>query len=614
MKFRDSRWFWWFKVDWKLRSALAILGLALLLFHFAPRGVAQNSSGGKASASMRRVDISAVARDVVLGDLPQVTPQSPAPRPDISEQRIPSSSPQFRALQQQMSEHGGEIPPGFVTMDPPKSILDISSPGNGILPDTVSPPTNAYFPPTTLAASGGCYNYGAYGNAVAATPQYLVQLTANCITIINPATGAAYSGFPKLLGAFWGVGTNFVWQPRAIYDSASNHFILAAIDYTASLLLLATSVTANPLGVWHLYYLADPLGNCIYNPTLGQSLQESGDKLGAIYLGYDSYTCSSGGPYGGGFVTDIIRVIGKSKTYSGTLYNPFYYYNFTDTATGKQFNSIQPVNVVNAHDRPRAEILVATYALEYFASGGYNCYYGSTPPCNGVVLWSLTDQIPSKGRTPTLAGPVVIPTANNYGLGGAAQQPSGSSCGTRVFYTDTGTYSHVDYSSGLLYAAINTFSPSSSGSEVLSWQIAPQLDDGVGKVIGGTIRSETVLAFGGTGSALNPAIIPDSEGNYTMVYTYSDSSTPPTVAYLSNRVTQAPNTLSDSGFMVSLPITPAPYCPTTSGGFAFLYQSAAGASTGVFPNSQWFSGVFSDSTGNWGTVIGKTGYTNPAQP
>ncbi|HEV2489536.1 MAG TPA: hypothetical protein VGT03_06995 [Candidatus Acidoferrales bacterium] len=602
MNFHSSRWLRLIKPNSTLRGALVLAGLALLLFHFVPPTDAQNSSGNKPSATMRQVNISADARDVVLGDLPQVTAKNPAPRPDISNLRLPRNAAQFRALQQQVSQRIGQIPEGFTTMEPPKSPLDLTAQTSGILPDTIFPPSNAYIPPTTVSASGGCYNFDPQGVAIAANPQYLVQMVANCITVIDPATGGVYPGFPKFLNAFWFVSpSDFVLYPRAIYDSASNHFILAADDFSTNTLLLATSVTSNPTGTWHLYYLGDVFGDLMEDLTLGQSLQESGDKLGAIYLGHDGLNSSTFA-----LDTDEIYVIGKTKTYAGHLNFPIFWFNFNDGA-GHEFNLIQPANVVNPHDRPRAEILVNTLDFNF---GGGDCVAG----CNGLVLWSLTDQIPSTGRTPA-AGVAGISTTNTYSLAGAAQQPSGSTCGTNVFFGgDPGIYGQVDYSSGLLYAAINSFNPVNSGSEVISWQIAPQLDDNRGEVIGGTIKSEAVLAFSGTASAFDPAMIPDSEGNYTMVYNYSSSTTPPTTAYLSNRATQTPNTLSDSGFLVNPPITPAPYCPSTSGGFPFFGFNAAGASTGVFPNSQWFSGGFSDATGNWGTVIGKTGYTNPAQP
>ena len=107
----------------------------------------------------------------------------------------------------------------------------------------------------------------------------------------------------------------------------------------------------------------------------------------------------------------------------------------------------------------------------------------------------------------------------------------------------------------------------------------------------------------GGGTSLNAyygTIQPDAERNMTMVFSFSGTSFFPSVAYVSNRVTQAPGSWHDSGIFLC-------------NGAAFYNQGRWGDYTGVAidttsPNNMWFSGMFSRTDGNWGTCIGKNAY------
>ena len=599
-----------FRASIILRTILFLAGVAGLLISSVPQSHAQGTSPN-VSAKQGESMSSLAPYSVVLNDLPQVSATNPVSRRvEIPSPRVPMSPAQYQALKEQTRKRAGSIPGNPVEAPGPRSPLS-SILDDGVTPDTVGTITTYFYP---LALSE--YQCPAIPSdmAIAASPLYLIQVVNGCITIIDPKLGTVYPGYPKSLNAFFG-GSALVGDVRAEFDSANNRFIVSAADFTHGVLLVAVTATSNPTGTWHTYTFAPIVGGCPDFPMLGQSLQESGDGKGAIYLGYDQYGCGSGGTFEWG----VMLILPKTPMYAGKVVNHYHYFYgfYVSGGSGNGYtNSLQPANVVNSHDRPRAEYAVQTYDFNF---GGGLCSTG----CNGVVVWSFSDGVPSSGRSPSFGG-AILSTTNNYYLPGGAEQPNETSCINPITSTpaliDTGDVritGQVAYSSGALYAGINTLNPLSGGSAMLTWQIVPHTTDNyAGNVSSATIANETLFYYNNSaGSNYYPAIIPDSEGNITTVFNASNSNGPigPSVNYMSQRAAQAPGTVPDIGTSLMFGSFSTTYCQLDSTGRNRWGDYTAGAATGDFPNSQWFSAQFSDNSGNWETAIGKTGYTSTTQ-
>jgi len=154
----------------------------------------------------------------------------------------------------------------------------------------------------------------------------------------------------------------------------------------------------------------------------------------------------------------------------------------------------------------------------------------------------------------------------------------------------------------------------------MSYQIHAFLNDnGNGRCTGAFLNACPTLAGAGVdnefsygiggGTTVNAyfgTIQPDTERNLTMVLNFSGDNFFPGVVYTSNRATQAPGSWHDAGIFL---------CQ----GQAFYGQQRWGDFTGTSieassPGRMWFSGMFSQSDGNWGTCIGKNGFVASNQP
>ena len=454
--------------------------------------------------------------------------------------------------------------------------------------------SQAFFPPNTASQQNFCNSFIPSDMAVAASTDFVVQVTNSCIVVLSASGGALLSG-PTALCSFFAVSCDDnVGDPRALYDPNAGVFIVIAEDFTANNLLIAASTSGDPTSTYNLHSV--PMGLACGGggdfPMAGQTLQESGDALGALYVSWNEF-CP-----GGTFTNDVIA-FAKSQVYSTNALTLYGFINIT--LGGVPLDHIQPVNVMNKSDRPRAEFLISTLD---FGFGGGQCING----CNGLVVLGFYNTISGSA---VFSG-ILIPTANTYFLPPNADQP-GCTSGSCLINTGppaiTGT---VNYSSGQLYAAIST-GGNFAGAGTLFWQVHPTLND-AGNVTGATILNEICACgvFRGSGSMYYATVQPDSEGNFTVAYNFSSTVDFPGIAYLTQRVTQATGAFEDFGFFLAA-------------GSAFYQQldmfgrNRWGDYTGTafsqtIPNSYWFSGEYSDPTQIWDTAIGENGYTDPSQP
>jgi hypothetical protein len=361
-------------------------------------------------------------------------------------------------------------------------------------------------------------------------------------------------------------------------------------------------------GGWWLYKNIYPFGTGTFPdfPTLGQDRD-------AIYVGFNRFTTP-----GNTFVHAVMLIFPKSRVFAGQATS--YWYQFGFQAAGQFVDTLQPANVQNIADNPRAEFAVNSYNINF---GGGQCFYG----CRGLVVWAISNPVGfvSGGPSPVFSG-VAIGGTGTYYLALGAHQPSCDYC---IDNGDTRISGSVTYQSGSLYASVTTAvlgtSPENSG--VYIWEIGRlSLTDNGGGCTGAylnkcatinnaEILQEYRLGTGGWsdigGGAYYATALPDPEKNLVLVYNYSSKTYTPGTALLSRRVNFASNTLHDSG-----------YCLMGGCGIANYAVSPPrwGDYTGVAIDNPaqltvnfWVSGMYSAGK-SWNTRIARTSYGNSKEP
>lgn len=438
--------------------------------------------------------------------------------------------------------------------------------------------------------------------ALAVGPAYVVQIVNSSIAVFQKNTGALAAGFPKKLSTFFPGSSGDLGDPRAFYDWQANRFVVLADDFTAGVVRLAASSSANPVGTWFMY----TFGPTVWGPADCRAVAPCADfpMLGfddsTIYLGVNFFSPAA-------FVTDFMLLLPKATIYAGGALPGFNFF-FGFNLGGTQLDTIQPVTLLTESEHPRAGFAVNSLNINF---GGGQCVGG----CNGLVVWAFSNTL---GGAPQASG-VFVPTATTYTLPAFANQPGAPAS----IDTDDPRISGTPvYHAGLFAASLNTNGVAGL-SRVLWFQLAPILDDlPFAHIIGATLVNEECLfctvALGTAGAEYYGTLAPDKGGDLFMAFNYSDTITFPESAYVSRRATQTPNTLSDGGFVLC------------GGGSTYTgvrwgdYTAAVGdnfTSIGIGPqsiqNSVWVSGMNSDfgvNAGKWTTCIGKDAYTAPTQP
>jgi hypothetical protein len=112
---------------------------------------------------------------------------------------------------------------------------------------------------------------------------------------------------------------------------------------------------------------------------------------------------------------------------------------------------------------------------------------------------------------------------------------------------------------------------------------------------------------GAAGSSYFAALSSNIGGDLTMIYNYSDNNFNAETAYTSRRVTLGPNVMHDAGFVM---------CGGASAvvGRWGDYEANVADLASANQDYTWFSGMNAVGGGDWGTCIGRDGFTNINQP
>jgi hypothetical protein len=127
---------------------------------------------------------------------------------------------------------------------------------------------------------------------IATSAAWMVQVNNDVVTTLNWFTNAFAQ---RSLATFFGDGTNFIFDPRVIYDPYWDRFVVLADGCTAcngavaSVFELAISVTGDPTGSWWIYRFnpGTPAGDFADFPQMGMDLN-------SIILTYNDFPAAGG--------------------------------------------------------------------------------------------------------------------------------------------------------------------------------------------------------------------------------------------------------------------------------------------------------------------------------
>jgi hypothetical protein len=449
---------------------------ALLYLGTYNSAVPQQPAGPQLEATARVGEATVgVPSLVVLKNVPQATAQIRTPaRAGAAGSRIPRpqtglTEAQWTALKAQAAQWpdpNGRAASGGVSSLSPSAA---SSPGPQ--PDTPQAYIGFVAQDEDLFCSGGSTGTGILtpsDMALAVGQNQVVQVVNDCIAVYDKATGALLPGYPRSLNAFLGFPPNnfvngaciqCVTDPRAMYDFVADRFVVIALfeDFQSSrgFVGLAASQTNEAEAGYSVYGLqVGATGQCPDFPRLGQNFAND-PFVGAIYIGFNLFTCSPSGF--GTFIEDQEFFLPKVPIYAGQGFGFNFGFNFT--VGGTKVDTIQPVNVSEWGQKPRAEFAVNSFNINF---GGGQCRNG----CNGLVIWSFANTLQQAGSPGPKLTAVVIPTPSNYVLPANADQPGADNT---IDTGDTRISGTVQYMGGFLYPTLNTGNGGTSA--VLGWQV-----------------------------------------------------------------------------------------------------------------------------------------------
>lgn len=587
--------------------------LTALLFSYAPPQMAQQAEELKATAQVTGPVKAEAPAHVALANLPQITAAEarayrPAPRPHNPY----FTDEQWKAVKAQAAQMPAVARPEE-GVNPSAPSLPTASTGEvGIFATpqeeaaTSTPPEGggALTPGAFVDFNGGrnC-GYVPSDMGVAVSGSWVVQVINACVYVYSKS-GVLQSGFPKSLDSVlgWSAST-FTFDPRVTYDFTPGRFIITAATEFSSTHVgyfnVAASATSDPRGTWHVYHLGQSNVNLVDFPTLGQNW--ANDPFdGAIYTCANLYFTS-------GAFTAKCLFLPKAAVYAGNSFS----YNTASNFSygGTTLDTIQPVNVFQPGEKPRAE-----FAVNALNTGGGGVCGGH--PCNGLMIWAFANTLVQSGSPGVKISGIHVSTPSSYSE--PANGDNAGFCNNCIDTGDNRISGMVQYSAGRIFPTINVGNGGTSA--VLGWVIRPFLNDNGGGCTGSftnacpTISGATVeqefcdyCGAGHGGSAYYGAIATTEENNWTMFATYSSQSTSPGTFYTSNRVTwQKP--LHDAGtFSCQL--------NNNYNGRWGDYSAAAPDIPGSSNQPAiWGSGMYVASTGSFGTCIAANRFAKVTDP
>lgn len=416
---------------------------------------------------------------------------------------------------------------------------------------------------------GGMGGIGATGWApwdctMAAGPQH-VLVAVNSSVHLYARTGGPPVVQLSLAAWFQNVVSGAkIFDPQALYDQHAGRWVLVAVALPAdpaqkqSWFLVSVSQSSDPLGGWWNYALdagrdgARSTSNWADYPGLGVDSQ-------AVYLTANMFR------FGGGFQYAKIRVLPKTGLYSGGTVA------WQDHVRLRNGDGSQAFTVTPCHT-------FGAPGTQHFINSVYPT--GTSPTQRTLSLWALTPA----GRL-TRRDVAVDP----FGLPPDAAQKDGG------VPLDTGDVRILNavFRAGSVYANLTTFYDWGDGANVaaIHWF---QVNATSGAIVQQGIYGGTRLAY------FYPALMPDANGNVTLVFSRCGAAEYAGVHYTGRLATDPPGKLQPSA-----PLQPgvANYQGLDGAG-RNRWGDYSGISADVTNGRQiWMYGGYASAPNTWATWI-----------
>ncbi len=407
---------------------------------------------------------------------------------------------------------------------------------------------------------------------------------------VYSTSGTLQSGWPKNAQNFFGVPNPgscdphgpFLSDPRAFYDPGGKRFWAAELQVEGAFGInscpfltrywIAVSQTSDPSGLWYVYAFDMSLGT-----TNAADYTQFGFDGQAIYFSGNMFNQA-----GSAYAYSEVFGASKSTMQAGGGVTAFGFFDLT--VGGVPVDTVQPMeSQTYSYGGARAGLFINSFNIDF---GGGECSSG----CSGLTVWAMAN--PGKSTT-SLSGLVI--SSPSYFLPPNADEPGCSQC---IETLDTRISGTPVYHNGFISFALET--AVNNGSQIVPgifWgQVYPTLNDG-GGLVGAFVFQSGYYAYAGDGTASFGALMPDDDGNLFMVFEFMNGSINPEVAYTARRATQSLGLFHDGGIVLRGGDAPT---------FNFRWGDFEATSyDGVSKNDVWFSGEYSNASGDWSTFIGK---------
>lgn len=396
-------------------------------------------------------------------------------------------------------------------------------------------------------ASATTCSYFAHGcnppdMAIAASPQFVLQGVNTQFEVLD-TKGNVLPGWPVSAQKFFGTPDEtaldstgqpcdaahknqpFQSDPRALYDPVDGRFWAAILQVEGaqafgvalncpylSVYHIAVSQTSDPNGSWNVY-------------TFNMETDVGTQKFAADYtqLGINSQAVYfSGNMFGeaGGFFAELFEANKKQMEAGGTGFTADGFFNLRGTGPGNTAatgpflaDTVQPtVNLDNSTGT--SETFVDTMDGPDVMTGHFCGVLGGdfSDSCSGLVVWTMTNPIAHdshKGAAPGFSG-TLVPSAP-FLMSVPADQPS---CNLCIDANDLRIPATSMVRNGVLYAgwgtAINNGNNGEKPTPGIEWE---QIN--LGNL---SVQANDYYSFSGDVAATYPALMPDAQGNVTMLF------------------------------------------------------------------------------------------------
>jgi hypothetical protein len=414
--------------------------------------------------------------------------------------------------------------------------------------------------PGTLGAFGGisATGWAPPDCTLAAGPAHVLAAVNSTVHVYAKTGGAPV--LQRTLTAWFSnvISQAKIFDPKALYDQHAGRWVLMAVAVRKlpqeSFHLLSVSTSSNPLGPWRTYKLdarrdgATLTNNWADYPALGVDNQ-------AFYITSNMFQ------FDGGFQYAKLRVIPKAGPYSGGP-APFFDFVKLKNLNGSLAFTVQPCHTFGA---PQVEYMVNTA----FPSGNF------------LTIWRVVN--PTRTR-------------RNVGIAAYGLPPDATQKGTSTAL-DTGDVRVLNavFRGGSVWTTFTSRHDWGDGTNVAvaHWL---QVDATTGALV-----QQGLFGTGGR-HYFYPALMPDGNGNATMVFARSGAA-----EFASTRVTgrRAADTLGQLQASAELKAGVARYVHVIGG--RNRWGDYAGIANDPTDNATvWCYHCFASAVDTWGTWLGAT--------